>query len=250
LLDLYLPEKPEGSPLVVWVHGGGWKSGSKQNCFVKWLSNFGYTVASINYRLVDVAKWPTQLHDCKGAIRWLRANAQTYGYNPDCVIAAGASAGGHLVALLGTTGDNDELEGTVGGNSDQSSRVQAVVDYYGATDFPLRSKTQSWKVNKPGSVVYNLLGGPANQLVDKAKQASAKFHVTSDDAPLLVFHGVKDTTVLINQTDALEEAYKKHNLPVAVYRLKDAGHGGFVFYSAENAAHLCEFLETVCSAKE
>ncbi len=239
LLDLYLPEKPEGSPLVVWVHGGGWKSGSKQKCYVKWLSNFGYTVASINYRLVDVAKWPAQLHDCKGAIRWLRANAKTYGYNPDCVIAAGASAGGHLVALLGTTGDNDELEGTVGGNGDQSSRVQAVVDYYGATDFPLRSKTQSWKVNKPGSVVYNLLGGPANQFVDKAKQASAKFHVTSDDAPLLVFHGIKDTTVLINQTDAIEEAYKKHNLPVAVYRLEDAGHGGFVFYSAENAEHRC-----------
>ena len=249
LLDLYLPEKPEGSPLVIWVHGGGWKGGSKQNCFVKWLSNFGYTVASINYRLVDIAKWPAQLHDCKGAIRWLRANAQTYGYNPDCVIAAGASAGGHLVALLGTTGDNDELEGTVGGNSEQSSRVQAVVDYYGATDFLLISRTQSWKVNKPGSVVYNLLGGPANQLVDKAKQASAKFHVTPNDAPLLVFHGGKDTTVLMNQTDAIEEAYKKHNLPVTVYRLKDAGHGGFVFYSAENAKHLCEFLEAVRTTK-
>ena len=249
LLDLYLPEKPEGSPLVIWVHGGGWKGGSKQNCFVKWLSNFGYTVASINYRLVDVAKWPAQLHDCKGAIRWLRANAQTYGYNPDCVIAAGASAGGHLVALLGTTGDSEELEGNVGGNSEQSSRVQAVVDYYGATDFLLRSRTQSWKVNKLGSVVYNLLGGPANQLVDKAKQASAKFHVTPDDAPLLVFHGGKDTTVLMNQTDAIEEAYKKHNLPVTVYRLKDAGHVCFVFYSAENAKHLCEFLEAVRTTK-
>jgi acetyl esterase/lipase len=249
LLDLYLPEKPEGSPLVIWVHGGGWKGGSKQNCFVKWLSNFGYTVASINYRLVDIAKWPAQLHDCKGAIRWLRANAQTYGYNPDCVIAAGASAGGHLVALLGTTGDSEELEGNVGGNREQSSRVQAVVDYYGATDFLLRSRTQSWKVNKPGSVVYNLLGGPANQLVDKAKQASAKFHVTPNDAPLLVFHGGKDTTVLMNQTDAIEEAYKKHNLPVTVYRLKDAGHGGFVFYSAENAKHLCEFLEAVRTTK-
>ena len=249
LLDLYLPEKPKGSPLVIWVHGGGWKGGSKQNCFVKWLSNFGYTVASINYRLVDVAKWPAQLHDCKGAIRWLRANAQTYGYNPDCVIAAGASAGGHLVALLGTTGDSEELEGNVGGNSEQSSRVQAVVDYYGATDFLLRSRTQSWKVNKLGSVVYNLLGGPANQLVDKAKQASAKFHVTPNDAPLLVFHGGKDTTVLMNQTDAIEEAYKKHNLPVTVYRLKDAGHGGFVFYSSENAKHLCEFLEAVRTTK-
>ncbi len=250
LLDLYLPEKPEGSSLIVWVHGGGWKSGTKEKCFVKWLVNFGYTVASINYRLVDVAKWPAQLHDCKGAIRWLRANAQTYRYNPDCVIAAGASAGGHLVALLGTTGGSEALEGTVGGNGEQSSRVQAVVDYYGATDFPLRSRTQSWKVNKPGSVVYNLLGGPANKLVEKAKQASAKFHVTSDDASLLVFHGVKDTTVLINQTDAIEEAYKKYNLPVTVHRLKDAGHGGFVFYSAENAEHLCEFLKTACSAKE
>ena len=249
LLDLYLPEKPEGSPLVVWVHGGGWKSGSKQRCFLKWLANFGYTIASINYRLVDVAKWPAQLHDCKGAIRWLRANAKTYGYNPDCVIAAGSSAGGHLVALLGTTGDNDELEGTVGGNGEQSSRVQAVVDYYGATDFLLRSKTQSWKVNKPGSVVYNLLGGPANQLVEKAKQASAKFHVTPDDPPLLVFHGVKDTTVLMSQTDAIEEAYKKAGLPVTVYRLENSGHGGTEFYTGENAEHLCAFLETVCAER-
>ena len=249
LLDLYLPEKPEGSPLVVWVHGGGWKGGSKQRCFLRWLANFGYTVASINYRLVDVAKWPAQLHDCKAAIRWLRANAKIYGYNPDCVIAAGSSAGGHLVALLGTTGDNDELEGTVGGNGEQSSRVQAVVDYYGATDFLLRSKTQSWKVNKPGSVVYNLLGGPANQLVEKAKQASAKFHVTPDDPPLLVFHGVKDTTVLMNQTDAIEEAYKKAGLPVTVYRLENSGHGGIEFYTGENAEHLCAFLETVCAER-
>ena len=249
LLDLYLPEKAEGAPLVVWVHGGGWKSGSKQNCFLKWVTNFGYTVASINYRLVDVAKWPAQLHDCKGAIRWLRANAKTYGYNPDCVIAAGSSAGGHLVALLGTTGDNDELEGAVGGNGEQSSRVQAVVDYYGATDFLLRSKTQSWKVNKPGSVVYNLLGGPANQLVEKAQQASAKFHVTPDDPPLLVFHGVKDTTVLMNQTDAIEEAYKKAGLPVTVYRLENSGHGGIEFYTGKNAEHLCAFLETVCSER-
>ena len=249
LLDLYLPEKPEGSPLVVWVHGGGWKSGSKQRCFLKWLANFGYTIASINYRLVDVAKWPAQLHDCKAAIRWLRANAKTYGYNPDCVIAAGSSAGGHLVALLGTTGDNDELEGTVGGNGEQSSRVQAVVDYYGATDFLLRSKTQSWKVNKPGSVVYNLLGGPANQLVQKAKQASAKFHVTPDDPPLLVFHGVKDTTVLMNQTDAIEEAYKKAGLPVTVFRLENSGHGGIEFYTGKNAEHLFAFLETICSER-
>ena len=247
LLDLYLPEKPEGSSLVVWVHGGGWKGGSKQNCFVKWLSNFGYTVASINYRLVDVAKWPAQLHDCKGAIRWLRANAQTYGYNPDCVIAAGASAGGHLAALLGTTGGHKELEGDVGENQEQSSRVQAVVDYYGATDFALRSKTQPSRANASGSVVYNLLGGGADKLVDKAKQASAKYHVSDDDPPLLVFHGVDDKTVLIDQTDAIEAAYTTCDLPVTVYRIENAGHGGSVFYAGENAKRLCSFLKTICT---
>lgn len=249
-LDLYLPEKVEGSPLIVWIHGGGWKGGTKEKCFVTWLSNFGYTVASIDYRLVDAAQWPAQIHDCKGAVRWLRSNAHTYGYSPDCVIAAGASAGGHLAALLGTTGGHKDLEGDVGGNQEQSSRVQAVVDYYGATDFPLRSRTQSWKVNKPGSVVYNLLGGPANTLVEKSKQASAKYHVSDDDPPLLVFHGVNDKTVLIDQTDAIEAAYTTCGLPVTVYRIEHAGHGGSIFYTADNAEHLCEFLETMCTVKE
>ena len=250
LLDLYLPEKVEGSPLVVWIHGGGWKGGTKEKCFVTWLSNFGYTVASINYRLVDVSKWPAQIHDCKGAVRWLRSNAHAYGYSPDCVIAAGASAGGHLAALLGTTGGHKELEGDVGGNQEQSSRVQAVVDYYGATDFVLRSKTQPSRANASGSVVYNLLGGGADKLVDKAKQASAKYHVSHDDPPLLVFHGVDDKTVLIDQTDAIEAAYTTCDLPVTVYRIENAEHGGSVFYAGDNAEHLCEFLETMCTVKE
>ncbi len=247
LLDLYLPENVAGSSLVVWVHGGGWKSGTKEKCFVKWLVNFGYTVASIEYRLVDTATWPAQIHDCKGAIRWLRANAKTYGYNRDCVIAAGASAGGHLAALLGTTGDCEELEGNVGGHLEQSSRVQAIVDYYGATDFVLRSKTQPSRANASGSVVYNLLGGGADTLVDKAKQASASYHVSDDDPPLLVFHGVDDRTVLIDQTEAIEAAYTTHDLPVTVYRIENAGHGGSVFYAGENAEHLCGFLKIICT---
>ena len=94
--------------LGTWWWVEGW---FKTKVFLKWLANFGYTVASINYRLVDVAKWPAQLHDCKAAIRWLRANAKTYGYNPGLCHCSWFKCGWHLVALLGTTGDNDELEG-------------------------------------------------------------------------------------------------------------------------------------------
>ena len=110
LLDLYLPEKPEGSPLVIWVHGGGWKGGSKQNCFVKWLSNVGYTVASINYRLVDVAKWPAQLHDkvlFVGSEQMQKRMVTTQTVLLQlgkCWPSCGTSW---------TAGDNDELEGAV-----------------------------------------------------------------------------------------------------------------------------------------
>ena len=81
-LDLYLPEKTKGSGLVIWIHGGGWRKGSREKCFINWLPEHGYTVASISYRLSGVAKFPAQLHDCKGAVRWLRAHAVKYGYNP------------------------------------------------------------------------------------------------------------------------------------------------------------------------
>ena len=249
LLDLYLPRQPKGSPLVVWIHGGGWDQNNKSKVFISWLANYGVTVASINYRLVDVAKWPAQLHDCKGAVRWLRANSEKYGYNADRIVVAGASAGGHLAALMGTTGDVKELEGEVGGNRDYSSRVQGVVDYYGATDFVLRSKTQPSRANKKGSVVYNLLGGGADQLVNVAKQASAKYHVTNDDPPFLVFHGEKDKTVLIDQSEAIDEAYQKAGLTMTFHRVAEGKHGGYVFYSGTNARRLYAFVKMYSKVK-
>ena len=97
-LDLYLPEKPQGSSLLVWIHGGGWRKGSREKCLLNWLPKHGYTVASISYRLSDVAKFPAQLHDCKAAVRWLRAHAPKYGYRTGKIAVAGASAGGHLQA--------------------------------------------------------------------------------------------------------------------------------------------------------
>ena len=242
-LDLHLPDKPKGLGLVVWIHGGGWRNGSKENCFIKWLPQHGYTVASISYRLSGVAKFPAQLYDCKGAVRWLRANAGKYGYNPKRIFVAGASAGGHLTALMATTSGHKLLEGKVGGNLDRSSSVQGAVDYYGPTDFILRSKTQPSRANEKGSVVYELLGGGAHEKVAAAKLASACYHVSKDDPPLLVFHGTKDRTVLLDQSQAIVTAYKKAGLPIKLHILEGASHGGNSFYSGENAKRLLEFLK-------
>lgn len=241
-LDLYLPVDSKNAPLVVWIHGGGWKAGSKSNCPISWLTDDGYAVASISYRLTDKAIFPAQIHDCKAAIRWLRANAGQHGYSTTKVGVSGSSAGGHLAALVGTSGDVKKLEGTVGGNLDHSSRVDAVVDFYGATDFVLRSKTQPHRANEEGSVVYRLLGGGADKKVELAKQASAAFHASKDDPPFLVFHGGRDRTVLIDQSERINEVYTTAGLPIALHVLKDSGHGGKEFYAGERRGLIRAFL--------
>ncbi|MCS7032436.1 MAG: alpha/beta hydrolase, partial [Phycisphaerae bacterium] len=135
-LDLYLPPKPETPlPVVVWIHGGGWSSGSKDNPPAVRLTSQGYAVASINYRLTDSATFPAQIHDAKAAIRWLRAHADHYGLDPARIGVWGASAGGQLALLLGVGADVPELEGTLGEHRDQSSRVACVVDYFGTVEF-------------------------------------------------------------------------------------------------------------------
>lgn len=242
-LDLYLTAEGKVGPLVVWIHGGGWRGGSKSKCGISWLTDDGFAVASISYRLTDKAIFPAQIHDCKAAIRWLRANAGKHGYSTTKIGVSGSSAGGHLAALVGTSGGVKELEGTVGGNLDHSSRVDAVVDFYGATDFVLRSQTQPHRANQKGSVVYLLLGGGADQKVALAKQASAAFHVTKDDPPFLVFHGDKDKTVLLDQSERINEVYTKAGLPITLHVLKGSGHGGNGFYSGERRGLIRSFLE-------
>ena len=152
-LDLYLPDKADGRlPLVVWIHGGAWWAGSKEGCPAVPLVGKGYAVASINYRLSQHAVFPAQIEDCKAAIRWLRANAVKYHLDPDHVGVWGESAGGHLVAMLGTTGNAKELEGT-GGNLDQSSHVQCVIDWFGPSDL-VTVGTQTDKPGTPDGATY------------------------------------------------------------------------------------------------
>ena len=238
-LDLYLPEKAEGRlPLVVWIHGGGWQGGNKENCPAVPFATRGYAVASINYRLSQHAVFPAQIEDCKAAIRWLRANAAKYHFDADHIGVWGESAGGHLVALLGTTGGVKDLEGS-GGNLDQSSCVQCVVDRFGPTDFV------SWDPNfnkTVYSMIAHLIGGPVQENKEKARKASPLTYVSKDSAPFLIMQGDQDKLVPLGQSELLAEAIKKAGVDVKLVVVKSNGHGGPGFNSTENRKLIEDFF--------
>jgi len=227
LLDLYLPAQAKGSlPLVVWIHGGAWSAGSKNNCPAIWLVGRGYAVASINYRLSQEAIFPAQIEDCKAAIRYLRANAAKHAIDGEHIGVWGSSAGGHLVALLGTSGDVKELEGAVGDNLTASSRVQCVVDYFGPTDFMQFKDKPTWvKVNQPDSPLVRLVGGLLEEKKDLVAKANPITFISRDDPPFLVAHGDKDNTVPISQSELLVAALRKAGVAVTFEVVKGGGHG-------------------------
>lgn len=245
LLDLHQPEGVEKPPLVVWIHGGGWRNGSRKGLHLRDLANHGYAIASISYRFTDKAIFPAQIHDCKAAIRWLRANAKRYSYNSDWIAVAGSSAGGHLALLVGVSGDEKELEGQVGGNVDQSSRVQAIIDYFGPSDFVLRGRTQPERAYTEKSGSFALLGGKQNDgkvFPELEKQASPARYVTADDPPLLVFQGAKDKTVLPDQSERIVDLYRRAKLPAKLVILEKAAHGGRQFYTGKHLQTAIDFL--------
>ena len=226
LLDLYLPEGAAGPlPLIVWVHGGGWQAGSKENARAARMTQRGYAVASISYRLSHEAIFPAQIHDCKAAVRWLRANAQRYNLDPNRFGAWGPSAGGHLVALLGTSGGVTELEGDEG-NLSYSSRVQAVCDYFGPTDL-LAMKEFPCRIDRddPNCPEARLIGGGLAENPDKVRLADPITYVTPDDPPFLIVHGDQDDVVPFNQSDLLYQALKKAGVVVTFHTVEGAGHG-------------------------
>jgi acetyl esterase/lipase len=243
LLDLYLPPGDGPHPLVVWVHGGGWRRGSKANPQAVWLTGHGYAVASIAYRLSDVAKFPAQIEDAKSAVRFLRANARNYGIDAEHIGAWGASAGGHLVALLGVTGDLPFFEPRPGARA-VSSRVQAVVDYFGPTDLLAMSRfPSSIPHDAPDSPESLLIGGPIQEHKEKTVRANPIRYVTADDAPFLIVHGDKDMSVPLNQSELLYAALRKAGVPAQLRVLKDAGHGGPAFQDAELKQSILAFLD-------
>lgn len=227
-LDLYLPAAGTNLPLIVNIHGGAFRMGSKeQGVPVDFLAQ-GYAVASINYRLSQHAVFPAQIEDCKAAVRWLRAHAAEYRLDPARFASFGSSAGGHLAAMLGTAGDHREFD--VGAHLEQSSRMQAVVDYFGPTDF-----LQMDAHRLPNGQVHDGADSPESQLVGgaiqerKAQTARANpiTYITSRTPPFLIVHGDRDPLVPHHQSELLAAALEQAGVPVTFYTVKGAGHGGF-----------------------
>lgn len=240
-LDIYRPTEFEGRlPTIVFVHGGGWKGGDKRSAVrtAAWIVPDGYAVVSINYRLLDVAQWPAQINDCYAAVRWVRDHADEYRLDPDRVAAWGTSAGGHLVALMGTRPCPDR--------ETTSSRVQAVCDWFGPADLltmppNMVSDTRTFEqVSRSNGA--RLLGAPVPTIPERAKDASALYHVSADDAPTLIMHGSQDPGVPLDQSKRLAAAFAEVGVDHRFFIVKGAGHGGPEFASDESRSVVRKFF--------
>lgn len=228
-LDLYLPDQKPSKPLplAVFVHGGGWVQGSKTGGL--WLQNVktelnkrGYVVASVDYRLAPKYKWPLFMNDVKCSIRFLRANAKKYHIDPKHVGAWGTSAGGHLVAMLGTTDKKDKLEGDH--YPHESSAVQAVVDMFGPSDMPLLVSERQHV--QRANIVFGVElqeKGMTNDVI--LKQASPIEHVSKKTAPTLIIQGERDPTVHVNQAEVFFDKLKATGVPARLIIVKNGTHG-------------------------
>ncbi len=229
LLDLYLPgSKPAG--VIVWVHGGAWRAGSRESVDLVPLTASGWAVASVDYRLSPVARFPAQVHDIKAAIRYLRAHGADHGLPAAPFVIAGSSAGGHLAALVGVSNGVAELEGEVGGERGASSDVQGIVSLYGASNLISilgQSTPHGLSVRVPALEL--LLGGRPEQQPELARLASPVFHVDPSDPPLLLLHGDADNQMPLAQSEELAAAYERLELPAQLVVLEGAGHGGPAF---------------------
>ena len=229
-LDLYCPEKVSGpAPVIVWVHGGGWRRGGKKRCPAVALVPDGYAVASIDYRLSSTAPFPAQIEDCKAAVRWLRANAAKYNLDADRIGAWGHSAGGHLAALLGTSGGVPELEGS-GDNMQYSSRVQAVCDVAGPADLPALTNLGPKRM----FAIEGLLGGPLEKDKAKAIAASPIHYVSKDDPPFLIVHGEADRVVPVEQSQRFYEELRKAGVN-ATLKMPHVGHQAVLMDAVKDA---------------
>lgn len=248
-IDLFLPrQRPDDKPLpiVAFIHGGGWRKGSRRSGlnFIGPIVQTGkYIGASIGYRLTDEAIWPAQIHDCKAAIRWLRANAEKHGGDSKKIVVAGSSAGGHLVAMLGTSGDVSELEGDLGDWCEKSSRVDGVINFFGPSNL---TSMGGWH-NNADSPESLLLGGPVPENKEIAKAASPITYATEDDPPFLTIHGTNDTLVPFEQSIELTDSLQKAGVLAQLIPIQNGGHGRPLVSELNNRIML--FLENQFAGK-
>jgi acetyl esterase/lipase len=237
-LDIYVPEKVAAQPLplIVHIHGGGWRSGSKFPSPFLHLIGAGYAVASVEYRFSQKALFPAQIQDCQVAIRWLRAHAKKYNFDPDHFGVVGGSAGGHLSALVGTSGGKKAFP-VIGKNRKESDRVQAVCDIFGPTDFGAvmqqaaadKNVRNIFKFNTPSDPYSSLIGVSLDSDKAKTDAVSPMHYVSRDNPPFLILHGTHDALVPYAQSEQLLAALKGKGVAAWLQTLPGAGHGGPAF---------------------
>ncbi|MGC3966096.1 MAG: alpha/beta hydrolase [Pirellulales bacterium] len=229
-LDIYLPKDASAGkplPVVLFIHGGGWSGGDRKGYIANasGLAASGkFAAISVGYRMSSEAKWPAQIYDCKAALRWVKAHAKELNIDPTKIGLTGSSAGGHLVTMLGLTGDTKELEGDLGPHTGESTAVTCVINFCGPTDMaaPLM-QGEAAKTDDPA--VSGLVGGPLKEKADAVKQASPLTWVSAKAVPIMTVHGMKDARVNYNNATKLDEAMKKAGAVHYLVPITEAGHG-------------------------
>jgi acetyl esterase/lipase len=247
LLDLYVPRgAPRPLPVIVWLHAGGWRSGSRKHApdLSRHFAMHGFAMASIDYRYSTEATFPAQLHDVKAAIRWLRANAEGYGLDGSLIGLWGASAGGHLATLAALTRDEQFGHDDSGAmaHRDMPTDVQAVVTAYAPIDFlqmdaqrdatPIAVDDPTAFVLPPGARTADarsyeslLIGAPINDRPDLARAASPLAYIRAGAPPFLIVHGRSDSAVPVQQSELLHDALARCGTSVTLHLLDGLGHG-------------------------
>jgi acetyl esterase/lipase len=243
-LDLYELEGTSGAPLLVWVHGGRWEVGSKEPMPLTALVERGFAIASLDFSPASMAPFPGQVHEIKAAVRILRSQAATYGYDATQLGILGASSGGHLAALVGVTNGHPELEGALGDHRDASSDVQAIVSYFGASNLTtILKQSTPFGLNIRTPSVKTLLGAAPEDNDAIARLASPVFHVDASDPPLLLLHGDQDPQMPINQSHELQGAYEERDLDGTFVVVHGAVHGGDQFFDEPRSELVSAFLD-------
>ena len=249
-LDIYIQNSNSTMPCLIWIHGGAWLAGSKEGLAkeIDTLLQHGYVVASIGYRLSSESIFPAQIYDCKSAIRYLKKNGAKYNIDTAKIAVAGSSAGGHLASLIGTSSDILSLEEKTSAINKISCKVNAVIDFYGPTDFlimdELPDECEDPMVHLyPKSPESLLLGCNIEDCPEKVNMANPITYVTKDDPPFLIFHGTSDCTVTSKSSILLEKKLKEEGVMVDLHLIQNAGHGGEEFITPEVKTLVLNFLE-------
>ncbi|MEM1445396.1 MAG: alpha/beta hydrolase [Planctomycetota bacterium] len=242
LMDIYRPDTEESVPVVLWLHDGGWRAGSKDHCPIRWLVRYGYAVATANYRLLPRDHFPAQIHDARAAVRYLRGNADELGLDPHAIAACGASTGAYLACMLGVAAELPEAVvqapelPELADHDQQSDEVQAVLNYFGFTDFlalqDLPSRRDNAGLTSPEA---RFLGVPPKQDPAFAAAASPISHVRSGLAPMIHFHGEANEIVPLDQSRRFHDALRKAGNTSKLVLLKGIGHRGPAIYNHEAA---------------